>query len=451
MIQLMSHQQRAGEIASTNPRYAFFWEPGAGKTIAVLSIVNERPMKTLVLAPKSILHSAWKRDADNFPNLNTVVVWTNKPGDRKKLIRSNAEVLVTNYETFRKHSGDFLEAGVRRLVVDESSKIKTFDSQITKACITFSDKMDEVYLLSGTPAPNNATEYWSQIRCLSSRTFGDSFYRFANSYFIPIKRRINGVDRTIGWKQNPTYAEEFHERLRSCSWSLKKSECLDLPEQTDVIRSVKLDIAERTAYESMLHELQVELAGIGTFNASAQGRLMKLRQLTGGLLYGKTSVEVIGTSKLDALTDLLDELAGHQVVIWAEFTAEIDRIARFLEQRSVSFSVIDGRTPLPSRTGAITAFQNKGLQYLIAHPAAAGHGITLTAACYDVFYSHSYSFETYEQARNRIHRKGQAEKVTHYHLLAEDSVDEHVWRALTTKQSAHESIMTMLGIELQPA
>src|SRR5688500_10760585 len=114
----MAHQLRAVQLAQRHPRYAFFWEPGAGKTIAVLAIVDDsraqgRPLKTLVLAPKSILRAAWANDAKHFPRLRTVVCWSAKPAERRRLIASGADVLVTNYETFRKHAADFLAAGVR--------------------------------------------------------------------------------------------------------------------------------------------------------------------------------------------------------------------------------------------------------------------------------------------------------------------------------------------------
>src|SRR4051812_33523571 len=106
----MAHQQRAVDLARQYPRFAFFWEPGAGKTIAVLGIVDDAKGrgfrgKTLVLAPKSILRAAWANDARHFPDLKVVVCWSAKPAERKCLIATpGADVLITNYETFKKHA-----------------------------------------------------------------------------------------------------------------------------------------------------------------------------------------------------------------------------------------------------------------------------------------------------------------------------------------------------------
>lgn len=443
-MQLMAHQLRAVQIAQRHPRYAFFWEPGAGKTIAILAIVNEDRVKTLVLSPKSILTAAWANDAKHFPRLRVTVCWSTKPAERRRLIAAPADVLVTNYETFRKHAAEFLAAGVRRLVIDESSKVKSPTSQITRAAIEFSDRMDSVYLLSGTPAPNDQTEYWSQCRCVDPAVFGRSFWRFAYEYFSPVKRMIGAKERIIAWRPLPHKQEDFTAALASRSWSLRKADCLDLPPQVDVIRPVSLSTAEASAYVSMLEDFKVEMRDGSTLSAAAQAVLMKLRQITGGSIYAEGVGREIGQSKIDALADLLDELGERPVIIWAEFTSEINRIVALLAARGAAVAVIDGSTPLEARTSAIALFQGGGLQYLVCHPAAAGHGVTLTAACYDIFYSHSFSFETYEQARNRIHRTGQTEKVTHYHLIATGTIDERVWWALRHKRNGHDAIMDLL-------
>jgi SNF2 family DNA or RNA helicase len=155
---------------------------------------------TLVLAPKSILTTAWAADAAHFPTLRVVVCWADSPAKRRRLIGQSADVYVTNYECFKKHSADFLAAGVTRLVIDESSKIKCPTTQISRACHEFADAMTSVYVLSGTPAPNNQTEYWSQMRCVDRAVFGPSFWRFAYAYFSPVKRTIDGRERIVGWK-----------------------------------------------------------------------------------------------------------------------------------------------------------------------------------------------------------------------------------------------------------
>jgi SNF2 family DNA or RNA helicase len=446
-MNLMSHQLRFVQIAQKHSNYFLGWEPGCGKTIAILAAIDDHRSRgwsgvTLVLAPKSILRSAWLADASHFPNLKCGVVWSASKGERLKQIRSNSDVLITNYETFKRHLADFIAAGVKRLVVDESSKIKCHTTQITKSCIEFSDQMDSVYLMSGTPAPNNATEWFSQMRCVNRELFGSNYWRFCYTYFSPLRRMIQGKERIIGWKPIAPMADEFAEKLRSQSWSLRRDECLDLPEQTDVVREVELGNDERVAYTTMLQELRVEMANGESLTAAMQAKAMKLRQITGGAIISEGTARPLGTSKIDVMGEVLDEIGGQPVVVWAEFTNEIDRISNAIRARGESVAVIDGRSR--DRSDTIESFQGGKIQRLVCHPAAAGHGVTLTAAAYDIFYSHSFSSETYEQARARIYRAGQHRPVTHFHLIAVGTVDQRVWKALQNKRSGSEAVMEML-------
>ena len=70
---------------------------------------------------------------------------------------------------------------------------------------------------------------------------------------------------------------------------------------------------------------------------------------------------------------------------------------------------------------------------LFAHPASAGHGLTLTRGTATIWPSPTYNLEHYLQGLKRIHRIGQTEKTETIVVLAEGTVDEKVWAALETK------------------
>jgi SNF2 family DNA or RNA helicase len=219
-----------------------------------------------------------------------------------------------------------------------------------------------------------------------------------------------------------------------------------LPPQTDVEREVELSTAERAAYESMLTQLRVEFSDGRKIDAAAQSRLMKLRQITGGLLYGPAGATELGRSKLDELLEVLEEIGDRPAVIWCEFTAEIDRVIAELTRGGRRVGRLDGRVGTDDRTRTIQDFQAGRMQNVVCHPAAAGHGVTLVAAPYAIYYSHSFSFEQYQQSRDRIHRVGQRENTTYFHLLARKTTDGAVWRALRGKRNAHDEVMDALGI-----
>lgn len=72
---------------------------------------------------------------------------------------------------------------------------------------------------------------------------------------------------------------------------------------------------------------------------------------------------------------------------------------------------------------------------------AGGIGIDATRAAIAVFYSVSYSYANYEQAKKRVHRPGQTRPVRMYSLLATESVDEDIHAALTNKRDLAEYVI----------
>ncbi len=445
---LMEHQQKMVDISKEHSRYGFWLQPGLGKTVGSLAIVQNHPIKTVVVCPKSVMRAAWMNDAERFfPGLKVVCCWDRSKIKRSKIISdSEADVYIINIDLFKSHVEDFLEAGIRRLILDESSMIKSHKAQRTKALIQFADMMESVYLLSGTPAPNCSTEYFTQVRAIDRNAFGLSFFGFANKFFFTQTRPISGRDVITGYTPKKDRVEEFNRRLRSVSWSLTKEQALDLPDQTDIIRPVELSKEDRITYEMLFAGLAAEMEG-ENLTPAGQAKLMKLRQLTGGFYYksegGQDPIYSADKAKLKELQAIIEELGPEQCVIWANFRAEIDMIAKLLTANGKRYGVIDGRTK--DADVLISLFQDKELDCIICHPAAAGHGITLTSASYAIYYSMDFSYERYQQSRDRIHRKGQTRPCTYYHLIAESTADESILWAVRNKAKMSDAILKMLG------
>lgn len=449
-ITLLEHQLKWAEICKRHPRYGWWASPGVGKTIGTLAAIDAAPMRTVVLAPKSVVSTAWLRDCGHFPAIKAAVLTADTP-KRVTLARSGQwDVCVTNYAMFTKHADDFKANGVRRLVVDESSKIRTPETQITEACIAFADSMDDVRCLSGTPAPNNYTEYWGQLRTISSAAVEyANYWKFAHKYGTPIKRTVytaRGKKEVVsGWHQTDAQRRALAELLNKWSWTLHKNDCLNLPRKHDIIIPIVLG-DEQQAYDDAESAMKIEHRG-ESHRLNPNAVTMKIRQITGGSVRLGTDGHVvdIGRSKIDALDDLLDSLGPSEpVIVWAEFTHEIDRIADLIRARGESVEVIDGRTSGKAAQFA-ERFQAGAIKRLVCHPAAAGHGITLTAAAYAVYFSLSFSYEQYDQSRDRIHRVGQSRPCTYYHLIAVDTVDQVCLRVVQRKESVAAALRVLLG------
>ena len=87
-------------------------------------------------------------------------------------------------------------------------------------------------------------------------------------------------------------------------------------------------------------------------------------------------------------------------------------------------------------------FQNdKETKIFIGQLQTTGMGLTLTASDTAVFYSLSYNFADYEQAKARIHRIGQKNTCTYIHLIAKNTIDEKVMEALSKKKNIADLVV----------
>lgn len=422
-ITYRKRQQDGIVLAAERPRFGFGWKPGVGKTYLGTGIIDlNRPLRTLVTAPKALLEDAWANALAHYPHIPYVIVHGDNAARRRQMIaRDGWRVAITTLETGGKHIEDFLAAGVKRLIIDESGKTRNPDALRTKNAQHLASKVDEVYLLSGTMAPKDFTNYWAQLAMLDRSI--DPFYKWCHTYGYPIKKnvRVRGKIKSVidRWEQTPEQAAALNAYLAKWCQFLRLEDCEDMPPEQSLIVPVELSAEETAAYVEMSENMAME-DGDGKI-IQVKNSFSKLRQVTGGRMIGGPP---IGTSKLDALSDLLDEIGSDEpVVIWAEFTHEIDAIREMLESReefvrlNQYVDVLDGRTS--HKAGQIAGmFQMGKLDYLICHPAAAAHGLTFTRACYDIEFSGSYDADQCEQKFRRVFRTGQKRPVTHYSLLA---------------------------------
>ena len=220
---------------------------------------------------------------------------------------------------------------------------------------------------------------------------------------------------------------------------VSKEDAIDLPTQVFEKRSVTLNSEEAMAYRVFKQELVLEFGKEVILGSNALSEIMKLRQLTSGFAYTETGVAITGHSKLNEMKDLILEIGPtKQIIIWANFREEIRQLLEALPNSGALWS------GTPDRLDVIDRFKNGQLQYLIANPQSAGHGLTFTNCCDTIYYSLNYSFELLKQSQDRIHRIGQTRKCTYHYLLAKGTIDEVIYTALTKKEKLSAVVLNHL-------
>jgi SNF2 family DNA or RNA helicase len=231
--------------------------------------------------------------------------------------------------------------------------------------------------------------------------------------------------------------EDFLRKMHSVAFRVTKAECLDLPDITEEVRTVDLEKDAMKLYDSIEDESYAELDESEVTTANILTRLLRLSQITGGHLTDDDGiVNTVSKAKLDALSDIIDSAIAEdkKLVIMARFVPELDDIQELLEKKKIDYAVVRGG--VKDRDDEIHRFQyDDKCRVFVGQIAAAGLGITLTAASTMVFYSLDYSMSNFEQAKARIHRAGQKENCHYIYLVCKGTVDRKVLNALRKKQN----------------
>ena len=418
---------------------ALLMEMGTGKTITAVAITgalwnDRRIRRLLVVAPLSIL-GVWKDEFQKFAAFDYSLVVLEGPTTRKidtirHMTGTALQVLVVNYESAWRLETELAKWAPDLIIADEGHKIKTHNIAASKALHRLSTKAKYRLLLTGTVITNKPLDVFSQYKFADPRVYGPSIYLFRNRYF----------DMTGYGQHTPVMKRsmeaEFTKRLHSIAFRATKSECLDLPETTDIVQHVDLEPTAMRIYRQLVKDSYAELGKGEITVTNVLTRILRLSQLTGGFLGGDDSTrpEQVSSAKMNALADIIEsaDQDGQKLVVIARFVPEIHAIGKLLTKKGIRYAQISGE--IRDRDAQVAAFQNDAeVTVFIGQIATAGLGITLTAASTMVFYSLDYSMSNYEQTRARIHRVGQHQPCTYIHLVARDTVDEKVLQALRDK------------------
>ena len=173
--------------------------------------------------------------------------------------------------------------------------------------------------------------------------------------------------------------------------------------------------------------------------------MMRLHQVTcGHFKADDDSVTLLDNNRVDTLLDLLEETDG-KVIIWANYRQDIKNIVDTLKKRHGDDSTVEyhGGVDPTLRQENIALFQEKNspTRYFVGNTQTGGYGITLTAANTVVYYSNNYDLEKRLQSEDRAHRIGQTGSVTYVDLIAEETIDEKIVKALRKKVDIANEIM----------
>lgn len=494
------HQRAVFEVTRDEEAHGIFLEQGLGKSKIVIDTAawlwSKNRIDALVVIAPSGPHRSWvsgDESAGDHPygHLGThlpehvpfvAAYWASsaRKREREALDRVSGQldtmmlrVLTVNVEAIgqSKRAYDFVLWFVktfRCLVdVDESTSIKSKNKRTTRV-LEISKHARYRRLTSGEPAPEGPFDLYYQLKFLEDAPLGfTSYYSFRNRYAdlrerqVPHpnpKKRANG-DK-VKFKEVVRYKneDELHDKLDRLSTSLRKEDCLDLPDRTYVNRYVEPTDEQRRLYNEILEDGIYRLddsgdALDGVELRHALTRILRAQQVLGGFLpdEGGNVTAVPGRNpKLEALVDEFRQLPrGHKLVVWAVFKAEQDAIAGAFRRELGDDAVVEyhGRVDQAGRETAKARFQNDpDVRAFVGSPKAGRYDLTLTAARDVAWFSWETALEPYLQANDRVHRIGTTDNVRYAHLVVPGTVEAKSLGELVSKRSLAQSLRTFSDV-----
>ena len=430
----LTHQDEGTRFLRENERAALFDEQGLGKSKQLIDALAAEISAGnlgagLIICPNG-LKSNWAQEVEKFSSLPYAVFGSGRSARRVAFRSLRAAFYIINYEAVGSELAS-LKALLRfkpiAMVLDESHRIKTPEAKTTKAILALRAHAARRYILTGTPVANKPEDLWSQMLFLDDgESLGTSFEDFQRAYRA-------GPD---GYKN----IDQLRNRVSSKSLRRTKATALDLPGKRHTRIPIDLASVQRSMYDSMRHELELWVRSLDGTEVLERGdvilaRLVRLAQLASnpGLLdaaYRETP------GKFEVLDELLKRYmaqdANQKVIVWTSFVGNIDAMRSRYDQWSPV--MIHGAVTNEQRDAAVRAFRgDPQTRLLIANPAAAREGLTLTEATVAIYLDRTFNLVDYLQSQDRIHRISQTRDCEIVLLIASNTVDEFIDFSLEQK------------------
>jgi SNF2 family DNA or RNA helicase len=435
---------------------ALFAEMGTGKSYMLINNIamlydKGKINAALIVAPKGVYRN-WvnielpKHLPDHVEH--RVALWAATPRkaeqqalDRLFEVSEDLKVLVMNIEAFSTQKGTsfatrFLLSHDALMAIDESTTIKSHTSARSKNTEKVGIGARYRRIMTGSPVTKSPMDLYQQCAFLSDDCLEThSFYAFQARYAVVIERQLasHSFKQVVGYR----HLDELKGKLDKFAFRVKKEECLDLPDKVYLRREVELTDEQVKAYNQMkaLALANIEGGLVSTVNALTQ--LMRLHQITcGHVKLDDGTVVNLPNKRIDELLAALEETDG-KVIIWATYRHDIEDIKFHLQTAYGMSSVAAyyGETSSDERERIVNDFQdpNSELRFFVGNPSTGGYGLTLTAANTVIYYSNSFDLEKRLQSEDRAHRIGQTKNVTYVDLIAPNTVDEKIVKALRDK------------------
>jgi hypothetical protein len=368
---LFPFQRAMVEWATRKGHAALFEDCGLGKTPQQLvwaeNVRRETGRPVLIVAPLAVTFQTLA-EAEKFG----IEAAVSRDG------KITAPITVTNYD--RLHHFD--PADVAGVVADESSAIKSFESERRDLVTHFLRKLPYRLLCTATAAPNDYIELGTSSEALGYLGYMDMLGRF----FVNDQRSSKAVRNWSGatWRFKGHAEQPFWRWVSSWARAMRKPSDLGFSD----------DGFDLPPLEYRQHVVEaVKPPTDRLFDVQASGLREEREELRRTI-----------TERCEKAAELLaDSPAG---VAWCQLNAEGDLLTKLID----GAVQVSGSDSPESKEEALLAFSRGEIRVLVTKPAIGAWGLNWQHCAHMTFFP-SHSYEQFYQSVRRSWRFGQTRPV----------------------------------------
>ncbi len=409
-MSLYDHQKKIK--AENKPKCGIFTGTGTGKTLVAEELAEG---STLVICLKQQRNDkTWETNAEKFDIIINMTVIS------KEDLRRDWDLLPPFDTVIVDECHKAL--GVTSETRQRNKKQIPKTSQIFEALLNYLNKYPpkRLYLCSATPV-SKPMNLWA-----IAKLFGVNWnwFAFRQKYYVEIRM---GQRRIWIPKKDDETKNEMARLVKHFGYVGSLNDFFDVPEQTH--KTVDIELSDEQ-HEMLQYLKQKE--------ADPLVRRAKQRTIENGLLYGK-SVESKG--KVDTMVNKTTLFKSYKIdyileralefpklLIFANYTAQINAIADALRKEGYAVSTLTGKT---KDRNFIRAVDESPEPHIIVAQSSISAGYELPSFPCVIYASKSWQFVDYEQSLGRVLRANKLKKNLYIHLVVKG-----------TDSDCHESILS---------
>lgn len=410
-------------------------EPGLGKTLQSIGIVDTASAyPCLVICPSS-LKINWQREFEKFTDKKAVVLDNATRTSWPYLLGMGMfHVAIVNYESLKKFFVWDIKGGktftlkdvvfnrdiniFKSVIMDESHRLKDPTVQQTMFTRGIVEGKEWRILLSGTPVVNHAQDLVAQL-AIMGRLLSD----------------FGGRGKFLAdYGENENLSELSDKLYDTCMIRREKAKVLtQLPDKTRT--DLYVEISNRDEYDLAAADLAAYLREYTECTDREIRRKMRMEALVKFM----TLRSLASKGKVKQATDFIrNYLAnGKPLIVFCS----LKEIVKALQKQFPDAVRVTGDDSLAEKQAAVDAFQNGEAQLIICSIKAAGVGLTLTASSNVAFVEFPWTYADCCQCEDRAHRIGQKNNVTCYYLIGRSTIDPVLYNIIHKKRSIANQIM----------